>query len=125
MIGVLALVGSLFFAKAVAFAGDVDDGRSMQQSIEGGGGHHRIVGEDFAPVAERFVAGQADRLLPLVSFADHLKEQARLHGIEGNIADFVDDEELGLSQGVEVTVKPIGIDGLGQLVGNVRDPAHF
>lgn len=104
VIGVLALVGSLFFAKPVAFAGDVDDDRSMQQSIEGGGGHDRIVGEDFAPVAKPFVAGQADRLLSLVAFPDHLKEQARLDRIERQIPDLVDDEQHGLGQGVEITM---------------------
>jgi hypothetical protein len=38
----------------------------MQESIEGGGGHHRIVGEDFAPVAERFIAWPAKRMFRLI-----------------------------------------------------------
>ena len=74
----------------------------MQQAIEGGRGHDGVAGEDLAPIGEGLVAGQDDRLSPLVALADDLKEQAGLVRLEGQVADLVDDQELGPDEVVDL-----------------------
>ncbi len=66
---------------------DVDHGRAMKQTIEGGGGHNGIAGEHLAPFGERLVAGEDDRLLALIALADNLEQQGGLGTIERQIAD--------------------------------------
>ena len=50
------------------------------------------VGKDGRPVAKHQVGGEHQALL-LVTFADDLKEQVCVAVVEGEEADFVDDEQ--------------------------------
>jgi hypothetical protein len=54
---------------------------------------------------------QGNRLLPLIALADHLEQQAGLQRVQGQVADFVNDEELGLDQDFELAVEAIAVDG--------------
>ena len=110
----------LLLAEAVAFASDVDDRRAVQQSVQGGGGHEGVVTEDLAPVAEGLVAGEHDALFALVAIADDLEEQAGLECVEAEVADLVDDEQLGLHQRVELAMQTVAVDGLGEFVRQVH-----
>ena len=46
-----------------------------------------IVGEVLAPLTERLVVRQDDRLIFLITLTDHVKQQARLQRIERNAGD--------------------------------------
>jgi hypothetical protein len=76
----------------VAVSADVDDGGSVKQAVERGGGHDGVVGEDLAPVGEGFIAGEDDGLAFLVAFAYGLEEQTAVGLFKSKIANFVDDE---------------------------------
>jgi hypothetical protein len=54
-------------------------------------GHWR----NFAPIGEGLVVGEDDGLLVFVTLADDLEPVRGLSGIEGEVADLVDDEQLG------------------------------
>lgn len=107
--------GLAFFAEAVAFAAEVDDRAAVEQTVERGAGHHGVAGEDLAPVAEGLVAGQTDRLVPLMALADHLEQETCLDRLEGQITDLVDDQQLGLHQRVHLAVQGVAVDRAGQL----------
>jgi hypothetical protein len=109
-----------FFFEPVAFAADVDDGGTVQQAVQGGGSQHGIVGEDLAPIAEGLVAGQGDGLLSLVALADDLEQQAGLQRVQGQVAHLIDDQQLGLDQGLELSMEPIAVDGLGEPLSQVH-----
>ena len=79
----------MFDAVAGSFEGDdvgvVDDSVDHRR---GDGG----LAEDLSPAGERQVGGQDDRGL-LVSGGDELEEQVGRFGVEGDVADLVDDDE--------------------------------
>lgn len=79
--------------EAVGLALDLDDLGAVTEAIDEGddaGG----AGEDAAPVAEGAVGGD-DRGELLVPAVDHLEEQIGRAIIVGEVADLVDDEQLG------------------------------
>jgi len=53
---------------------------------------HRGVAKDLTPAAEGLVGGDDDAG-SLVAAADELEEEVRRLGLEGDVANFVDDEE--------------------------------
>jgi hypothetical protein len=61
----------------------------VDEPVDHGCGDH-VVAEDFAPAAERLV-GCDDQAGPLVSGGNQLEEQVGGLGLEGDVADFVDD----------------------------------
>ncbi len=67
----------------------------MEQAVECGRGHDGVAGEDLPPVGEAFIAGQNDRLPLLVAFADGLEQEAGVGLFESEIADLIDDKQLG------------------------------
>ncbi len=77
------------------------------------GGRDGGVAEDLAPAAEGFVAGDVEAG-PLVAAADQLEEQVGGLGLEGDVADLVDDEERVATQAEQLVVEPAGAVGLGQ-----------
>ncbi len=61
-------------------------------------GHDGVAGEDVAPVAEGFVGGDDGGGLFFVALANDLEEQRGLVVIESEIADLVDNEQIGRGQ---------------------------
>lgn len=53
----------LFLFEAETFATDIDDGAAMEQSVERGGGHNGVAGEDFGPCAESFIGSEETKEL--------------------------------------------------------------
>ena len=64
----------------------------VDESVDHRGGHD-VVAEGLAPAAEWQVRCDDDRAL-LVAGRDELEEQVRGVGVEGDVADLVDDDEL-------------------------------
>ena len=77
----------------------------MEQTIQSGRGHGRVIGEDLSPLAESFVARQSDWLAALISIADDLEQVTGLKLIEGQITDFIDDQQFGLHQRIELSME--------------------
>lgn len=92
----------------------------MEDAVERGTGQDRIVPEDLAPLAKGFVACEHQRLPLLIAFGDELEEQAGVHWIEGEVANLIDDEELGLGKGGQLTVQAVLVDGFGEATGEVK-----
>ncbi len=86
------------FPETIGVALDVDCRRVMEDPIEDGGGDHRVP-EDLVPLAEASVRGQDESAL-LVAAGDELEKQVRTVPVDRDLADLVDDQELGL--GVEL-----------------------
>ncbi len=84
----------------------------MQQAIEDGAGDHRIA-EDFAPRAKTLIAGEQDRAAFIAS-TDELKEEIRALPIDRDVADLVDDQELGLREDLEPLFQAILIERLAE-----------
>ena len=76
---------------AVAFAFDEDGLGMVQEAVEDGGGQGAVVVEDLGPVFEGSVGGDDDGAL-LVALADDLEEQIGAVLVDGQIAEFVEDE---------------------------------
>ena len=79
------------------------------------------------PAAVAFVAGQDDGLAGLVASADDLEEKGGVDGFQGQIADFVQQQQVGTGQGVADDVEAIALAGgpraLDQIVqGDEVDP---
>ena len=77
--------------EAVGVALDGDDFGVVDEAVDHGGGDD-VVAEDFAPASEGLVAGD-DQRGALVAAGDELEEQVRGFGFEGDVADFVDDDQ--------------------------------
>jgi len=67
----------------------------MQDPVKDGGGDDRIA-KDLIPLAEASVGGQ-DQCPPFIASGYELEEQMRSMAIDGDIADFVNDQKLGLT----------------------------
>lgn len=63
----------------------------VDEAVDHGGGHD-VAAEDFAPASEGLVAGHDPRG-SFVAVADQLVEQVGGFGLEGDEADFVDDQQ--------------------------------
>ena len=99
-----------FVTQAVGVAFDVDDGGAVKEAVEHGAGHGGVITKDLSPITEGFVAGEDDGGLVLVALTDHLEQEAGLHVIELEIADFIDDEQFGASEVVQLAVETVFID---------------
>ena len=78
--------------EAVAFAGHFHNRGPMGEAVEGGGGE-AFVAEDFGPVLESEVGGEDDTG-PFVGMGDHIEQQFRPGLAGGDIAEFVEDEQV-------------------------------
>jgi hypothetical protein len=72
-----------------------------------------VVAEDFSPAAEGFV-GCDDDAGSFVAGGDELEEQVRCFGFEGQVADFVDDQQRDPAQAFEFVGEPAGVVGCGE-----------
>ena len=82
--------GAVF--EAPAFVSGLDDVAVMSETVEQGRGHFRIA-EDARPFAESEIGGDEDRGA-LIETADEMEEQLASGLGEGQIAEFVEDDEV-------------------------------
>jgi len=87
------------FLEPVGVALDVDRRRVVKDPVQDGRGDHRIA-EDLVPLAEAAVRGQDQGPL-LVTPRDELEKQMGAVAVDGDVADLVDDQELGLAVELE------------------------
>ena len=66
----------------------------MDEAIDNGKGH-RLIGEDFAPLAERLIGGD-EQGSPLVSGSDEFEEHAGFGLILGDVGEIVEDPADGI-----------------------------
>jgi len=76
---------------AVALALDDDGLGVVQEAVEHGGGDGGVAVEDGGPVLEGFVGGQDDGTA-FVALADDLEEEVRAALVDGQVADFVEQQ---------------------------------
>ena len=101
---------SVFEPVGVAFEGD--DVGVVDEPVDHRGGDD-LIAEDLAPPAERLVAGDDERGA-FVSGGDELEEQVGGLGFEGDVADFVDDQQRVAAEPGELGLEPPGVVGLGE-----------
>ena len=83
-------------AEAIAGALDLDDDGMVKQAVEQRGGDDGAA-KDIAPFGKAAVRGQ-NHGAALVAGIDQLKEQVTASGDDRQIADFIDDQQLGPAQ---------------------------
>ncbi len=88
------LYGAIFEPEAV-IAG-LEDVAMVGQAVEESGGHLGIA-EDRGPFAEAQIGG-ADDTGALVELAQQVEQQGATRGTEGQIAELVEDDEVGVDQ---------------------------
>jgi hypothetical protein len=93
-------------------AADGDDVAVMEQPVEDGGGDDGVA-EGGAPFPDRAVAGD-QQAAALIAPRDELEEEMRGVTLEGQVAEFVDHEQLGLGVEGEPVLKPAFDMGLGE-----------
>ena len=76
--------------------------------------------EHEAPGRERFVGGEDHRALPAMAFVDDVEEHIRRVGAVGEIADFIDDQEVGMRVGGEGLREAAGAKAVGEVVDQFR-----
>ena len=69
------------------------------------------IAEDVAPGAQALVAREDDRPA-LAAPRDQLKEEIRPVAVDRDVADLVDDQELGLREGLQLVVEAVVGEGL-------------
>jgi len=90
------------FLEAIGVALDIDRGGMMQDAVQDGRGDDRIT-EDLIPLTEAAVGGEDQRAL-FVAPRDELEEEVGAVAIDADVADLVDDEELGLAVELEFSL---------------------
>jgi hypothetical protein len=73
----------------------------VQKSVEDGGG------DDLAPFGKALVAGD-DHGAAFVSSGDELEDHVGFGPVQGQVADFVHDQDRGTQVGLELPVEPAG-----------------
>jgi hypothetical protein len=94
--GLLQKATAPLFAEAVAVAPDGDDVAVVEQPVEDRCGDDWIA-QDLAPFANRAV-GRDEHASAFVPAAHKLKEQMRGVRLEGQVTEFVHDQELRLRE---------------------------
>ena len=106
------LLASIFESVAVAF--EVDDLGVVDEAVDHGGDGDGVA-EDLGPGGERLVRAD-DQAGAFVAGRDQGEEQAGGFGVEGDVADLVDDQQRDPAESVEFGVEPAGPLGGGQAV---------
>lgn len=78
-------------AQAIAGPFDLDDDGVMQQAVQQRRGDDRIA-KDLAPFGKAAIGGQDHGTL-FVAGVDQLEEQVRAAAGDGQVADFIDDQQ--------------------------------
>src|SRR5687767_2654922 len=80
----------------------------MQQAIEDGGGQH-VVAKDGAPLRHDLI-GRDQHAAALVAACDQLEEEMGAASLERQVAELVDDQQLGLAEKHQaVRQLPVGL----------------
>src|ERR1043165_568916 len=85
----------------------------MQQPVQNGGGQGLVIGEDFAPIQEALV-GRDNQAAAFVATHDQAEEQTGLGLREGQVAEFIQDEQLRIGQLLENDLQTVLMLGTGQ-----------
>ena len=84
----------------------------MQEPVEDGSGQDGVV-EGFTPIEEALVGGD-DQAGALVAAHHQAEEQAGFQGGEGQIADLIHDQHLGVNELLQGAFKPVFVEGFDQ-----------
>jgi hypothetical protein len=84
----------------------------VDEPVDHRGGYH-VVAEDLSPPSERLV-GCDDQRRPLVAGGHQLEEQVGGLGFEGDVADFVDDQQRVAAEPDQLGLQPPGVVGVGE-----------
>lgn len=85
----------------------------MDDAVDDRGGEF-VVGKDGAPFAEFDVGGEDDTA-SFIGAGDDLVEQAGAVDVEGHVAEFIEDDQIGAGQVLEDLIETAGAFGLAQL----------
>ena len=96
----------------------------VEQPVEDGGGQGRIVVEDLGPVLEYAIGGDRDRGA-FVALADDLEQQVGPGLVDGEIAEFVEDQQPGSDIASEVAFELTGALGGGESVDGVDGAGRY
>ena len=91
----------------------------MNEAINDGRGKGSVIVQGFAPVAECAIGGN-DHGAAFIAIGDDLKEQFGALLIHGQIAELINDEQLGMSKTFQGTKERV----VGQRGGQVIDKVH-
>jgi hypothetical protein len=105
------------FLQAVAVATDGDHVAVVEKPIENSGCHHGIA-EHGPPFSDTAIAGEQNRA-SLVTTTDELKEKMRGVGFERQVAQLVDDQQLGFGKLGQALLQPALAVALGELGDDV------
>ena len=86
----------------------------VEEAVEHGGGNGGVAVEDGGPLFEGFVGGQDDGAA-FVAGTDDLEEQIGSALVDGQVADFVEDEQRGVGVFAQFCFE--GAFGLGGVQG--------
>ena len=89
-----------------------DDAAMVDDAVDDGGGHVAVA-EHVAPSAELEVRGEDDAS-PFVAVGDDLEQEPGAVDVDGQVSELVDDEQVGLADGLEFLVEPVLGFGLAQ-----------
>jgi len=92
----------------------------VEEAIKNGGGDGAVAVEDGGPLFERFVGSQDDGAA-FVTLAQDLEEQVGAALIDGQVAEFIEDEkgrgEIAFEFGLESAVDLSGAQGVDDIDG--------
>lgn len=91
----------------------------MQQAVQDGRRQGAVVVKNLRPVLEGAVRGDQRRAL-LIAQADDLKEQVGAGLVNGEVAEFIEDEQGGLGVFFELGLEPSGPFGLVERVNDIN-----
>jgi hypothetical protein len=92
----LALQGG---TPSIAFDVELEDGRVMDQPVDGGHRHGRV-GEDLVPFAKGLICGQEKRTV-LLPGADQLEQHRCLRLVLADVRKIVQDDQVEASQPID------------------------
>jgi len=95
----------------------------VDESVDHGGGDG-VIAENFSLSTEELV-GCHDDAGSFVAGGDQLEEKVRCFGIEGQVADFVDDEQRDSAEAFEFVGEPAGVVDCGQAGNPVSCGGEF
>ena len=109
--------------EAVAFAFGLQDVAAVRQAVQRNAGE-AFAPQDLGPVLEGEV-GRHDQAVPLICRRDDIEQQFRSRLAGGNVAEFVEDQEVKLAQRLSVTQQLpllLGFEQLGDEFGDAEEP---
>ena len=100
------------FPQPIGMSLNLDDDGRVQQAVQQGGGHD-VIAEDSAPVPEAAIGGEDGGAL-LVAGIDQLEEQVGAAGLQGQVADLIDDQQGDPVDVAQARLEGTGAFGLGE-----------